>query len=605
MSTKGASQARYSEGDLGGSTYRPKTTSKSVIISRSSGVQRPRSSLYGGNAGSSFSMSRSFNPQVYSQISATGISDFRGNREREKKEMQDCNERLATYIEKVRWLEAQNKKLEAEVEALRNRKQEDWKPIRDMYEGELDQARKVIAELSSQKGVHEGKLANCQDEIQSLREMIAQYDANAKDYMKKIDQLNSQVGEYEGELTTLRLRVGSLEDEVAKLRALLQKYKEENQRLRSDLDAETAAHIEQEVLAQTKTEECEFLQDVLDKLQAVQQEPVTVKGVDMEAYFKGELRHAINEMQNMYDERLEAMTIDVENKYAAQMQQMRSGNVRDSMEADHAKSEIKRLRDQLAERASRIAELESMLASMKAERDNFAHQLSELQLELERERTDSARKLNELQTQIELLMAQLQELVDAKMSLELEIACYKKLLEGEENRVGLRQLVEQTIGTKSSGAASLSDIIGQSSMSASSSSQVQSSGSADMSSTTARTTVQRSSKGAIGFQGVDPAGGFVTLENTSSGGRAKTQSLKGWKLVKDVNNKNLASVDLGDRELKPGQTLTLFAKGAKSTASNDNEMICEMFSWGTGNGNYRLLDDQGQEKANLRVSQVA
>jgi len=104
---------------------------------------------------------------------------------------------------------------------------------------------------------------------------------------------------------------------------------------------------------------------------------------------------------------------------------------------------------------------------------------------------------------------------------------------------------------------------------------------------------------------VDPAGGFVTLENTSSGGRAKTQSLKGWKLVKDVNNKNLASVDLGDRELKPGQTLTLFAKGAKSTASNDNEMICEMFSWGTGNGNYRLLDDQGQEKANLRVSQVA
>jgi intermediate filament protein if len=99
MSTKG--QTRDEEI----TTYRPKTTQKSVIITRSSGG--PRTSL-GRQSGIGFgSMSRSsqslsFAPGVYSKMSATGISEFRGNREKEKRDMQDCNERLASYIEKVR-----------------------------------------------------------------------------------------------------------------------------------------------------------------------------------------------------------------------------------------------------------------------------------------------------------------------------------------------------------------------------------------------------------------------------------------------------------------------------------------------------------------------
>jgi hypothetical protein len=71
----------------------------------------------------------------------------------------------------VRWLEAKNKQLEAENEALRNRKQEDWKPIREAYEGELEQSRKIIQQMSIEKGLGEGKLANLQDEIQALKEL--------------------------------------------------------------------------------------------------------------------------------------------------------------------------------------------------------------------------------------------------------------------------------------------------------------------------------------------------------------------------------------------------------------------------------------------------
>ena len=40
-------------------------------------------------------------------------------------------------------------------------------------------------------------------------------------------------------------------------------------------------------------------------------------------------------------------------------------------------------------------------------------------------------------------------LMDTKQTLDAEIAIYRKMLEGEENRTGLRQLVEQVVKTHS------------------------------------------------------------------------------------------------------------------------------------------------------------
>ena len=81
-------------------------------------------------------------------------------------------------------------------------------------------------------------------------------------------------------------------------------------------------------------------------------------------------------------------------------------------------------------------------------------QAEELAYQLEDDQRASESALNERDAQIrkmrdecQALMVELQMLLDTKQTLDAEIAIYRKMLEGEEDRAGLRQLVEQVVRT--------------------------------------------------------------------------------------------------------------------------------------------------------------
>jgi len=54
--------------------------------------------------------------------------------------------------------------------------------------------------------------------------------------------------------------------------------------------------------------------------------------------------------------------------------------------------------------------------------------------------------------------------------------------------------------------------------------------------------------------------------------------------------------------LKAGGSFTIWAKGAKSQASSDNEQVAEVFSFGVGNAIWQLFDNNGEEKASLTAT---
>lgn len=60
--------------------------------------------------------------------------------------------------------------------------------------------------------------------------------------------------------------------------------------------------------------------------------------------------------------------------------------------------------------------------------------MSDMQREHDRENDKNAERIAGLENSLEEVIRELQVLQDAKLSLELEISCYRKLLETEENR---------------------------------------------------------------------------------------------------------------------------------------------------------------------------
>lgn len=121
---------------LSSTTYRsilsPRITN--LHRSRPTGLNAPGISTRLSHTHSSTNTTTHFGPGLASLVhypavplrgGATGVStatvSINTNREREKRELEDLNDKFARYVEKVRFLEAHNRKLTLEIDALQNR----------------------------------------------------------------------------------------------------------------------------------------------------------------------------------------------------------------------------------------------------------------------------------------------------------------------------------------------------------------------------------------------------------------------------------------------------------------------------------------------------
>ncbi|XP_077185367.1 keratin, type I cytoskeletal 18 [Paroedura picta] len=409
----------YSRSTIQSSSFRPvsTTTTQSVISSKRYAPMASAASVYAGAGGSGSRISVSRSSTLGSSYGG-GMGGYGGGYgssfsfsgsgvvQNEKETMQDLNDRLASYLEKVRSLEAGNRKLEIQIREYMEKKgpsTRDWSHYFD-----------IIEDLKNQ--IFDSTVDNARVVLQIDNARLAADDFRVK---------------YEAELAIRQ----SVENDIHGLRKVIDDTNMSRLQLESEIES-----LKEELVFMKKNH-----QDEVNNLQAqIANSGLTV---EVDAPKTQDLAKIMAEIRAQYDVLAQKNLEDLDKYWSQQITESTTIITQNTKEIESARTTITDLRRTIQTLEIELDSLRNLRAGLEANlhevETRYGMQMEQLNGILLRVEAELTQVRNDVQRQAE----EYQALLNIKDKLEAEIATYRHLLEGGEELSLKDALLESTMQT--------------------------------------------------------------------------------------------------------------------------------------------------------------